>query len=52
MNSEIEIVFSEDPPAVVLGELELCTVSGEDLHRATHLPEDEHYLGPARWVAP
>ncbi len=37
--------------AVVSGELEVCTVSGEDPHRATRLPEDEHYLGSARWSA-
>jgi hypothetical protein len=50
MNSEIEIVFAEDPPAVVLGELEVATVGGEDLPRAALLLEEEHYLGAARPV--
>jgi hypothetical protein len=31
MNSELEIVFAEDPPAVVLGELEVATVCGDEL---------------------
>ena len=51
--------------AVVSGELEVCTVSGEDPHRATRPLEDEHYLDrpgvrtlvqavhhQGRWVAP
>ena len=42
MKSHIESVFAEDPPAVVLGELEVATVSGEDLHRAALLLEEEH----------
>jgi len=48
MNPIIESVFAEDPPAVVLGELEVSTVSGEELHRAARLLEEEHYLGAAR----
>ena len=50
MKSIIESVFAEDPPAVVLGELEVATVSGEDLSRAALLLEEEHYLGAARPV--
>ena len=50
MNPAIECVFAEDPPAVVLGELEVVTVSGEDLPRAASLLEEEHYLGAARAV--
>jgi len=50
MNSEIEIVFAEDPAAVVLGELEVVTVCGAELARAARLLEDEHYLGAARPV--
>jgi len=50
MKSIIESVFAEDPPAVVLGELEVATVSGEDLHRAALLLEEEHYLGGVRPV--
>ena len=50
MKSIIESVFAEDPPAVVLGELEVATVSGEELLRAARLLEKEHYLGAARPV--
>jgi len=50
MNPMIETVFAEDPPAVVLGELQACTVGGEDLRRAAGLLEEEHYLGAARPV--
>ncbi len=50
MNSTIEIVFAEDPPAVVLGELEVTTLADEDMPRAALLLEDEHYLGAARPV--
>ena len=50
MNSTIESVFAEDPSSVVLGELEVMTLSGEDLMRATSLLEEEHYLGAARQV--
>jgi len=50
MNSEIDIVFAEDPAAVVLGELEVATVCGDELARAARLLEDEHYLGAARPV--
>ena len=50
MNPIIESVFAEDPPAVVLGELEVSTVSGEGLQRASRLLEEEHYLGAARPV--
>ena len=50
MKSIIESVFAEDPPAVVLGELEVATVSGEELSRAALLLEEEHYLGAARPV--
>ena len=45
-----ESVFAEDPHAVVLGELEVSTVSGEELQRASRLLEEEHYLGAARSV--
>ena len=50
MNSFIDPVYAEDPPAVVLGELEVSTVNGEELHRAALLLEEEHYLGAARPV--
>jgi len=50
MNSELENVFAEDPPAVVLGKLEVITLGGEDLPRAARLLEEEHYLGAARPV--
>ena len=50
MKSAIESVFAEDPPAVVLGELEVSTVDGEDLARAARLLEEEHYLGAVRPV--
>ena len=50
VNSEIEIVFGEDPAAVVLGELEAATVCDEELARAVRLLEDEHCLGAARPV--
>jgi hypothetical protein len=50
MNSELESVFTEDPPAVVLGELEVMTVGDVDLPRAAGLLEEEHYLGVARPV--
>ena len=50
MNPIIESVFAEDPPAVFLGELEISTVSGEELQRAACLLEEEHYLGAARPV--
>lgn len=50
MNSELESVFAEDPSVVVLGELEVATVGGEDLPRAVRLLEEEHYLGAARPV--
>lgn len=48
MNSKLESVFAEDPPAVVLGKLEVVTLGDEDLPRAALLLEDEHYLGAAR----
>lgn len=38
------------PPAVVLGELEVVSVGGEELHRAALLLEEERYLGAARPV--
>ena len=50
MNSELEIVFAEDPPIVVLGELEVTTLSREDWPRAARLLEEEHYLGDTRPV--
>ena len=50
MNSELEIVFAEDPPSVVLGELEVATLSREDWPRAARLLEEEHYLGDTRPV--
>jgi hypothetical protein len=50
MISDIESVFAVDPPAVVLGELEVVTVGSEDLPRAVRLLEEEHYLGAARPV--
>lgn len=50
MNSEIETVFAADPPAVVLGELEIATLHGDDLRRAAGLLADEHYLGAGRPV--
>jgi hypothetical protein len=50
MKPAIEAVFAEDPPAVVLGELKVATVSGEELERAARLLEEEHYLGAARPV--
>jgi hypothetical protein len=50
MISDIESVFTVDPPAVVLGELEVVTVGSEDLPRAVRLLEEEHYLGAARPV--
>jgi len=50
MNSEIEIVFAEDSAAVVLGELEVATVCGDELARAARLLEDGHSLGAARPV--
>jgi len=50
MNSELESVFAEDPPAVVLGELEVTTLGDEDIPRAAILLEEEHYLGAARPV--
>ncbi len=43
-------MFAEDPPAVVLGELEVMTVSDEDLPRAAGLLKEEHDLGAARPV--
>jgi hypothetical protein len=50
MNSKLENVFAEDPPAVVLGKLEVVTLGDEDLPRAALLLEEEHYLGAARPV--
>ena len=50
MNSELESVLAADPPAVVLGELEVTTVNDEDIPRAAILLEEEHYLGAARPV--
>ena len=50
MNSELEIVFAQEPPIVVLGELEVATLSREDWPRAARLLEEEHYLGAARPV--
>jgi hypothetical protein len=48
MISDIESVFAVDPPAVVLGELEVITVGSEELPRAARLLKEEHYLGAAR----
>jgi hypothetical protein len=48
MNSELECVFAEGPPAVVLGKLEETTLGDEDIPRAAILLEQEHYLGAAR----
>ena len=42
MKSANESVFAQDPPAVVLGELKVSTVSGEELPRAASLLEEEH----------
>lgn len=50
MKAETACVFAEDPPAVVLGELEVVSLGGEDLPRAALLLEQEHYLGDARPV--
>ena len=50
MKSKIESVFVQDPPAVVLGELEITSLNGEDLRRAAVLIDDEHYLGAGRPV--
>ncbi|MCU0777602.1 MAG: DUF4338 domain-containing protein [Akkermansiaceae bacterium] len=50
MNSELESVFAQDPPAVVLGELEVMTLGDEDIARAAILLEEEHDLGAARPV--
>ena len=50
MNSEIENVFAEDPPAVVLGELEISTLRGDALRDAAGLLEEQHYLGAGRPV--
>lgn len=50
MKSELESVFAEDPPAVVLGELEVMTLGDGDIPRAAILLEEEHYLGVARPV--
>jgi len=50
MNSELESVFAEDPPAVVLGVLEAMTAGDGDLPRAARLLEEEHDLGVARLV--
>ena len=50
MNSQIETVFAEDPPAVVLGELEISTLRGEVLRDAARLLDEEHYLGAGRPV--
>ena len=45
MNSELEIVFAQELTIVVLGELEVATLSREDWPRAARLLEEEHYLG-------
>ena len=50
MNSQIETVFAEDPPAVVLGELEISTLRGDVLRDAARLLDGEHYLGAGRPV--
>ena len=50
MNSKIVTVFAEDPPAVVLGELEISTLRGDALCDAAGLLEDQHYLGAGRPV--
>jgi hypothetical protein len=50
MKAEFESVFDEDPPAVVLGELEVVSLGAEDLPRAARLLDEEHYLGAARPV--
>jgi len=50
MNSKTETVFAEDPPAVVLGELEISTLHGDALSDATDLLNEEHYLGAGRPV--
>ena len=50
MNSELEIVFAQEPSIVVLGELEVATLSREDWPRAARLLEEEHYLGDTRPV--
>jgi hypothetical protein len=50
MKPAIESVFAQDPPAVVLGELKVSTLSSEELPRAASLLEEEHYLGAARPV--
>ena len=50
MNSKIDTVFAEDPPAVVLGELEISTLRGDALRDAACLLEEEHYLGAGRPV--
>lgn len=50
MKSEIDPVFAEEPPAVVLAELEVVTVADEDLPRAAALLEEEHDLGSVRPV--
>ena len=50
MKAEFESVFASDPPAVVLGELEVVSLAAEDLPRAARLLDEEHYLGAARPV--